>query len=252
MRKELQVITSKDVFGKEFSIYGTKDEPLFLAKDIAELIEYDSGSINKMINSVDEDEKLNGIIFRAGQRREVTMLTENGLYEVLMQSRKPIAKEFKKKVKEILKEIRKTGSYFVDSKQANINALSKLADRAESPDEIDAIIHLMNSKKQLMIENKSLKDTVEHQQELIEEYKPKADKLDQMSNYNEGITLADFSKAIIDKYNLDQRGIDPKDIYRWFRENEYTCKGRYRFNKLKKQTLANGYGIKDNRCQSIW
>ena len=94
-----------------------------------------------------------------------------------------------------------------------------------------------------MIENKSLKDTVEHQQELIEEYKPKADKLDQMSNYNEGITLADFSKAIIDKYNLDQRGIDPKDIYRWFRENEYTCKGRYRFNKLKKQTLANGYMV---------
>lgn len=38
-------------------------------------------------------------------------LTENGMYEVLMQSRKPIAKEFKKNVKRILKEIRKTGSY---------------------------------------------------------------------------------------------------------------------------------------------
>ena len=38
-------------------------------------------------------------------------LTEDGLYEVLMQSRKPIAKQFKKKVKEILKQIRKTGGY---------------------------------------------------------------------------------------------------------------------------------------------
>lgn len=38
-------------------------------------------------------------------------LTEDGLYEVLMQSRKPIAKEFKKGVKEILKTIRKTGGY---------------------------------------------------------------------------------------------------------------------------------------------
>lgn len=38
-----------------------------------------------------KDEKLNGIIFRAGQNREMTFLTEDGLYEVLMQSRKPIA-----------------------------------------------------------------------------------------------------------------------------------------------------------------
>lgn len=41
------------------------------------------------------------------------MLTENGLYEVLMLSRKPIAKQFKTRVKEILKTIRKTGSYSV-------------------------------------------------------------------------------------------------------------------------------------------
>ena len=38
-------------------------------------------------------------------------LTEDGLYEVLMQSRKPIAKQFKKGVKNILKTIRKTGTY---------------------------------------------------------------------------------------------------------------------------------------------
>ena len=40
-------------------------------------------------------------------------LTEDGLYEVLMQSRKPKAKEFKKEVKKILKSIRKTGRYVV-------------------------------------------------------------------------------------------------------------------------------------------
>ena len=64
-----------------------------------------------MIKSVDEDEKLIGTLFLAGQHREVAMLTEDGLYEVLMQSRKPIAKAFKKEVKEILKQIRKTGAY---------------------------------------------------------------------------------------------------------------------------------------------
>lgn len=41
-------------------------------------------------------------------------LTEHGLYEVLMQSRKPIAKEFKRQVKRILTEIRQTGQYNAD------------------------------------------------------------------------------------------------------------------------------------------
>lgn len=44
-------------------------------------------------------------------------LTEDGLYEVLMQSRKPIAKQFKKKVKEILKLIRKDGGYITTNEK---------------------------------------------------------------------------------------------------------------------------------------
>nr|DAG21402.1 MAG TPA: antirepressor protein [Caudoviricetes sp.] len=50
----------------------------------------------------------------------MNMLTENGLYEVLMQSRKPIAKQFKKEVKEILKTIRKHGIYATDNVIDNI------------------------------------------------------------------------------------------------------------------------------------
>lgn len=59
-------------------------------------------------------------ILRAGQNRQMNMLTENGLYEVLMQSRKPIAKQFKKEVKEILKTIRKHGIYATDNVIDNI------------------------------------------------------------------------------------------------------------------------------------
>lgn len=113
--KELKIIEEREVMGKEFRIYGTIEEPLFLAKDVAEWIEYDKSSLNKMINSVDEEEKLNGTIFRAGQKRGMWFLTEDGLYEVLMQSRKPIAKSFKKKVKEILKDVRKHGMYATDN-----------------------------------------------------------------------------------------------------------------------------------------
>lgn len=114
MTNSLQVITEQEVLGKAFKVYGTQEEPLFLAKDVAEMIEYDKTSTHKMLESVDEDEKLLGTIFRSGQNRELRFLTEHGLYEVLMQSRKPIAKQFKKRVKTILKDIRKYGMYIND------------------------------------------------------------------------------------------------------------------------------------------
>ena len=76
---------------------------------MAERIEHNKPS--EMINNIDKEEKLKAIISHSGQNREMWFLTEQGLYEVLFQSRKPIAKEFKKEVKKILKQIRTTGGY---------------------------------------------------------------------------------------------------------------------------------------------
>ena len=42
----------------ELNIYGSIDEPLFLAKDVAEWIEYDKNQVGKMLSTVDEDEKI--------------------------------------------------------------------------------------------------------------------------------------------------------------------------------------------------
>lgn len=64
-----------------------------------------------MLQNIDEDEKVVNNVYTLGGIQESWFLTEDGLYEVLMQSRKPIAKSFKKEVKKILKEIRKTGKY---------------------------------------------------------------------------------------------------------------------------------------------
>lgn len=130
---ELKVIDERIVLEKEFRIYGTVENPLFLAKDVAEWIEHSDR--NKMIKSVDEDEKLIGTLFLAGQHREVVMLTEDGLYEVLMQSRKPIAKQFKKKVKEILKSIRKHGMYATDDLLNDPDLLIKAANKIKEEQE---------------------------------------------------------------------------------------------------------------------
>lgn len=106
---EIKIIQKTELCGHTFSVYGTPDEPLFLAKEIAEAIEH--SNVSKMVSNIDETEHLNEQIVISGQKREVIMLTEDGLYEVLMQSRKPAAKEFKKGVKLILKEIRTKGGY---------------------------------------------------------------------------------------------------------------------------------------------
>lgn len=95
----LKIIEKREVLGKDFKIYGSIDEPLFLAKDVANWIEYNSNKVGQMLKTVDKDEKLTSPIHYSGQNREMWFLTEDGLYEVLMQSRKPIAKSFKKKVK---------------------------------------------------------------------------------------------------------------------------------------------------------
>lgn len=123
MKQQLEIINEQEVLGKDFKIYGTFENPLFLAKDVAEWIEHANTTL--MVKKVDEDEiKLDYVLDSSGQRRKSTFLTEDGLYEVLMQSRKPVAKAFKKEVKKILKEIRKTGSYTVQQTQSSVPQLS--------------------------------------------------------------------------------------------------------------------------------
>lgn len=139
-RKSIEIIKEQEVLGKNFKIYGTIEEPLFLAKDVAEWIDYDLDNINKMLLSVDEDEKVTGIIFRVSQGRERWFLTEDGLYEVLMQSRKPIAKEFKKQVKIILKDVRRHGLYakdeLLDNPDLLIEIITKLKEERERNKEL--------------------------------------------------------------------------------------------------------------------
>jgi prophage antirepressor-like protein len=109
---ELTVIEQREVLGKTFKIYGSLDDPLFLARDVAEWIEYDVSKSSRLVEAIDDEtEKQTCSTFYGGQVRDMWFVTEDGLYEILMTSKKPIAKKFKKEVKVILRTIRKTGHY---------------------------------------------------------------------------------------------------------------------------------------------
>lgn len=139
-----------------------------------------------MLGKIDEDEKrlllceLSNVYStsKARNTQEMWFLTEDGLYEVLMQSRKPIAKMFKKEVKLILKQIRQTGGYIP------VNA-------AMSDEEFMA--------KALMIAQNTLtkKDQIIAEKErIIEMQQPKVDYHDKVVRPGNLITITDIAKDL--------------------------------------------------------
>lgn len=154
--EELKVFNEQEVLGKDFKMYGDFENPYFLAKDVALWIEHKQ--VSRMIELVDDEEKTK-VCFKSTSSRstqEQWFLSEDGLYEVLMQSKKPIARQFKKKVKEILKSVRQNGAYMTE------NTLEKAI---QNP---DFMIGLLTNLKEEKEKRKSAELEVGRKQDVIE------------------------------------------------------------------------------------
>lgn len=97
--------------GKQLDVYSSLDEPIFRASDVAKMIDYSDGNTWKMLEMCEADEKLNLPMVVAGQRRNVSFITETGLYNVLSQSRKPIARKWRRIIHDELVRMRKAKNY---------------------------------------------------------------------------------------------------------------------------------------------
>lgn len=142
--REISIVSRSNFMGQEVDVYGTAEEPLFLAKDVAKWIEH--SDVSMMLRNVDDDEKeyhTNPNNVCGGQN--AWFLTENGMYEVLMQSRKPIAKQFKKGVKDILKTIRRTGEFKSQSQQPQ--SQPKLSDKIQAANFLADFLNLNGASK---------------------------------------------------------------------------------------------------------
>lgn len=195
---------------------------MFLAKEVAEVLNYSESNSSKLTNLVESDEKVRNIITTPGGNQEVWFLTEDGLYEVLFQSRKQIAKEFKKGVKEILKTIRKTGGYIATKQD-------------DTPEEIMAraltIAQATLAKREERL--KQLEAKAEQQQATIEiqteEIKKSALKVSYYDNHLlsvNAMTTTQISKEIgmsAEKLNskLKELGIQFKQSGQWLLKSPY-------------------------------
>lgn len=124
MSNALEIVAKRPVLNHTLTVYGNAEDPLFLAKDVAEWIEHSDTST--MLRNIDDEEKVsitNPNNVCGGQ--SAWFLTESGLYEVLMLSRKPIAKQFKKEVKKILHELRTKGKVTLTAVQEELPLLLK-------------------------------------------------------------------------------------------------------------------------------
>jgi len=163
---EVFIISEQIVLGKTFRIYGDFENPLFMAKEIAEWIDHNKPS--EMIDNIDNDEKQKAIVSHSGQKREMWFLSEDGMYEVLMQSRKPIAKQFKKEVKVVLKSIRKHGAYMTEE---------VIEKTLTDP---DFIIQLATQLKEERIKRIASENKIQEQKLIIAEQKPKVEMADRL------------------------------------------------------------------------
>ncbi len=108
--EEIKIISKSTFLDKEIDVWGSVENPLFRANDVQNWLGLKN--VSRAVANVDEEERLNLKLSRGGS---MWFLTEEGIYELLMQSRKPIAKQFKKGVKAILHEIRTKGGYIASS-----------------------------------------------------------------------------------------------------------------------------------------
>ena len=243
---EIQVIDSREVLGKDFKIYGTIEKPLFLAKDVANWIE--NSNTSQMVRNIDEDEKIKAIapIYNVynGQyeNQECLFLTEDGLYEVLFQSRKPIAKAFKKEVKQILKALR-----------LNQIELVNTTNETKIDDTINNLMNMINTliednkKKDVMLEkmvNHILENDKTKVKAEIKEIKTDNMEEEILNLTEDFMSVKEFCKFI------NSKGVIPKKIgnhiiHQLFRDNNI-------LNSNNVPTdLAQGYFIDTNETTQL-
>ena len=221
---ELQIFENKE-FGKIRSLE-INNEPYFIGKDIAEILGYERAD-NAIRNHVDEDDKLMHQISASGQSRNMTIINESGLYSLIMSSKLPSAKKFKRWVtSEVLPSIRKTGGYIFGEENMNEDEL------------IATAMQVMNKKiEALKLENIQ-------QRQIIGELESKADYTDTILQSKDTVTVTAIAKdygetATAFNKILHNLKIQYKQSGQWFLYDKYQKHG-YTQSKTTKYEKRDG------------
>ncbi len=211
------------------------NEPYFVGNDVAQILGYEDyrGAINK---KVDSDDKLRSQIDHAGQKRNVTLINESGLYSLIFSSKLESAKRFKRWVtSEVLPAIRKHGIYATDN---------VIEQTLRDPD------YIIN----VLTEYKKEKDNNLILRQQIGELKPKADYVDEILKSPGTMTItqiaADYGLSA-QKLNklLHQARLQRRVGKQWVLYTEHMNKG---YTKSHTIEIVRSDGRPDTQPQTRW
>lgn len=185
-------------------------EPWFVAKDVCEVLEIQNTT--QAMSRLDEEERS---IFNIGRQGMTNIINESGLYSLILTSRKPEAKAFKKWVtSEVLPSIRKQGKYEVKPT-------------------------VPQSYSQALLEAGRLAAIVEQQELLMQEQKealilaaPKVEYVDNFVERGNNRSLTDVAKEL---------EISAKELGRWLRQEGHAWKNKTPL-RWKQTFIDSGYG----------
>ncbi|QOP49027.1 phage antirepressor [Lacticaseibacillus paracasei] len=217
-----------DFKGQQVRTVVVDNEPMFVGKDVADILGYQNGS--RDVNThVEEEDRLKYQIGTSGQAREMTIINESGLYSLVISSKLPTAKEFKHWVThEVLPSIRKHGAYMTPE---------TIEKAIYDP---DFIINLATQLKNEQAKTAALKAD-------NETMKPKALFADAVATSHTSILIGDLAKLI------RQNGVDigQNRLFAWLREHGYLIGSGDRRNMPTQRAMDLGlFDIKERTFQN--
>jgi anti-repressor protein len=216
-------------------VMNENDNILFVAKDICDCLGL--SEVSNSLKRLDDDEKLTRKLFVSGQNRDTWVITEGGLYSLILTSNKPEAKKFKKWVtSEVLPSIRKNGGYIVEKED-------------DTDDDILA--------RALVIAQDKIKKREERIKALenrVEVDKPKVEYYERVIESESTFTTTQIAKELFMSAKqlnliLSNMGVQFKQSKQWMLYNKYQDKG---YMKTRTTPYVDSQGIQQTNHISVW
>lgn len=213
-------------------------QPYFAGKDVAGILGY-SNSRKALIDHVDEEDKGVTKCDTLGGKQDLIIINESGLYSLILSSKMPNAKKFKRWVtSEVLPAIRKHGLYATDDLIANP----------------DLAIAAFTALKEEREKNKELMAAVAIGQQQIAEMKPKATYYDVVLKCRDAVNISVIAKdygwsAMRMNEYLHEKGIQFKQGDIWLLYQKYAPNG---YTKTNTHIYEDSKGIKHTKVHTKW
>ncbi len=205
MSNELQIFNSPE-FGNIRAIE-VDGEPWMVGKDVATALGY-SDTDKAIRNHVDDEDKLTRQIGGSGQNRNMMIINESGLYSLILSSKLPSAKQFKRWItSEVLPAIRKTGGYIP-------------TDGADDKEILARAFLIANR----TIEEKNA--VIAQQKAKIAADAPAVSFANDVGECKDDVTVEKFAKATFERFGLGRN-----KMHAWLRENKFLTDKRIPFQK---------------------